>query len=117
MNSRARGATAVFVWPDPEIAIMAAEAAVEILHRKRLAAAVGDERDERDELKDELAAEHARLAGGPDPMPLSRWNRCRRHAAWRPGSRRSYQGKTPARAGLSNSAYMAFRFSGAPCTH
>jgi len=63
MNSRALGATAVFAWPDAEIAIMAADAAVEILHRKRLAVAVDDERDE---LKRELAAEHARLAGGPD---------------------------------------------------
>jgi acetyl-CoA/propionyl-CoA carboxylase carboxyl transferase subunit len=63
MNSRALGATAVFAWPDAEIAIMAAEAAVEVLHRKRLATAVGDERDE---LKQELMAEYARLAGGPE---------------------------------------------------
>jgi acetyl-CoA/propionyl-CoA carboxylase carboxyl transferase subunit len=63
MNSRALGATAVFAWPDAEIAIMAAEAAVEVLHRKRLATAVGDERDE---LKQVLTAEHACLAGGPE---------------------------------------------------
>jgi acetyl-CoA/propionyl-CoA carboxylase carboxyl transferase subunit len=63
MNSRALGATAVFAWPDAEIAIMAAGAAVEILHRKRLATAIGDERDE---LKHVLTAEHARLAGGPE---------------------------------------------------
>jgi hypothetical protein len=42
---------------------MAAEAAVEVLHRKKLATAVGDERDE---LKQVLMAEHARLAGGPE---------------------------------------------------
>lgn len=63
MNSRALGATAVFAWPDAEIAVMAAVAAVEVLHRKRLATAAGDERDE---LKQVLAAEHARLAGGPE---------------------------------------------------
>jgi acetyl-CoA/propionyl-CoA carboxylase carboxyl transferase subunit len=63
MNSRALGATAVFAWPDAEIAVMAAGAAVEVLHRKRLAAAAGDARDE---LKRVLTAEHARLAGGPD---------------------------------------------------
>ncbi|HEY1625114.1 MAG TPA: carboxyl transferase domain-containing protein [Streptosporangiaceae bacterium] len=63
MNSRALGATAVFAWPDAEIAVMAAGAAVEVLHRKRLATAVGDERDE---LKQVLTAEHARLAGGPE---------------------------------------------------
>jgi acetyl-CoA/propionyl-CoA carboxylase carboxyl transferase subunit len=63
MNSRALGATAVFAWPDAEIAIMSADAAVEILHRKRLAAATGDERDE---LKHMLSVEHARLAGGPE---------------------------------------------------
>jgi acetyl-CoA/propionyl-CoA carboxylase carboxyl transferase subunit len=63
MNSRALGATAVFAWPDAEIAVMAAGAAVEVLYRKRLATAVGDERDE---LKLVLTAEHARLAGGPE---------------------------------------------------
>lgn len=63
MNSRALGATAVFAWPDAEIAIMAADAAVEVLHRKRLATAAGDERAE---LKHLLTAEHARLAGGPE---------------------------------------------------
>lgn len=63
MNSRALGATAVFAWPDAEIAVMAAEAAVEILHRRKLAAAAGRERDE---LKHALTAEHSRLAGGPE---------------------------------------------------
>jgi acetyl-CoA/propionyl-CoA carboxylase carboxyl transferase subunit len=63
MNSRALGATAVFAWPDAEIAVMGAEAAVGILHRKQLAAVP---EPERDALKRHLAAEHARIAGGVD---------------------------------------------------
>src|SRR5450755_1166679 len=63
MNSRALGATAVFAWPGAEIAVMGAEAAVGILHRKRLAA-VADH--ERDALKSSLVLEHARIAGGVD---------------------------------------------------
>ncbi len=39
MNSRSLGATAVFAWPDAEVAVMGASAAVNILHRKKLAAA------------------------------------------------------------------------------
>lgn len=61
MNSRALGATAVFAWPDAEIAVMGAEAAVGILHRKRLAAAADHERDA---LKTSLIAEQTRIAGG-----------------------------------------------------
>ena len=34
MNSRSLGATAVFAWPDAEVAVMAASAAVDILHRE-----------------------------------------------------------------------------------
>jgi len=63
MNSRALGATAVFAWPDAEMAVMGAETAVGILHRKKLAA-VPDH--EREELKSRLVAEHARIAGGTD---------------------------------------------------
>jgi acetyl-CoA/propionyl-CoA carboxylase carboxyl transferase subunit len=63
MNSRALGATAVFAWPDAEIAVMGAEAAVGILHRKQLAAVP---EPERDALRSHLAAEHARIAGGVD---------------------------------------------------
>jgi len=63
MNSRALGATAVFAWPDAEVAVMGAEAAVGILHRKALAAAA---EDERDALKARLVAEHTRIAGGVD---------------------------------------------------
>ncbi len=63
MNSRALGATAVFAWPDAEIAVMGAETAVGILHRKRLAAAADHERDA---LKGRLIAEHTTMAGGVD---------------------------------------------------
>lgn len=42
MNSRALGATAVYAWPDAEVAVMAAEAAVDIVYRRRLAAAPPD---------------------------------------------------------------------------
>jgi len=38
MNSRSLGATAVFAWPSAEIAVMGPSAAVNILHRKKLAA-------------------------------------------------------------------------------
>ncbi|MER6829032.1 carboxyl transferase domain-containing protein [Streptosporangium sp. NPDC000563] len=61
MNSRSLGATAVFAWPEAEVAIMGAKAAVEILHRKKLAAVA---QDEREELLAGLAAEHERIAGG-----------------------------------------------------
>jgi acetyl-CoA/propionyl-CoA carboxylase carboxyl transferase subunit len=61
MNSRALGATAVFAWPDAEIAVMGAEAAVGILHRKKLAAAADHERDA---LRSSLVAEQLRVAGG-----------------------------------------------------
>jgi acetyl-CoA/propionyl-CoA carboxylase carboxyl transferase subunit len=61
MNSRALGATAVFAWPDAEIAVMGAEAAVRILHRKTIAAAPDHEREA---LESHLAAEHTRIAGG-----------------------------------------------------
>jgi acetyl-CoA/propionyl-CoA carboxylase carboxyl transferase subunit len=61
MNSRALGATAVFAWPDAEIAVMGAEAAVRILHRKKIAEAADHEREA---LESRLAAEHAKIAGG-----------------------------------------------------
>src|SRR6185369_6563107 len=46
MNSASLGATAVFAWPTAQIAVMGAEAAVGILHRRTLAAAPDAERDE-----------------------------------------------------------------------
>jgi acetyl-CoA/propionyl-CoA carboxylase carboxyl transferase subunit len=61
LNSRALGATAVFAWPDAEIAVMSAEAAVGILHRRKLAEAA---EHERDALKRHLVAEQIRIAGG-----------------------------------------------------
>src|SRR6201987_5064100 len=63
MNSRSLGATKVFTWPDAEVAVMGAKAAVGILHKKKLAAAPDDEREA---LHEELAAEHERIAGGVD---------------------------------------------------
>ncbi len=61
MNSRSLGATAVFAWPEAEVAVMGAKAAVGILNRKQLAAAP---EEEREALHTELAAEHERTAGG-----------------------------------------------------
>jgi acetyl-CoA/propionyl-CoA carboxylase carboxyl transferase subunit len=61
MNSRALGATAVFAWPDVEVAVMGAPAAVGILHRKRLAATPASEREA---LRAKLVAEQERVTGG-----------------------------------------------------
>ena len=63
MNSRSLSATKVFAWPDAEVAVMGAKAAVGILHKKKLAAAP---EHEREALHEELAAEHERIAGGVD---------------------------------------------------
>jgi acetyl-CoA/propionyl-CoA carboxylase carboxyl transferase subunit len=61
MNSRALHATAVFAWPEAEVAVMSATAAVGILHRRALAAAPDDDREA---LRASLIAEHERVAGG-----------------------------------------------------
>jgi acetyl-CoA/propionyl-CoA carboxylase carboxyl transferase subunit len=61
MNSRALGASAVLAWPTAEIAVMGAEAAVGILHRKKIAAAAESERAALTEL---LVREHEIKAGG-----------------------------------------------------
>jgi acetyl-CoA/propionyl-CoA carboxylase carboxyl transferase subunit len=61
MNSRALGATKVFAWPDAEIAVMGAEAAVNILHRKRLHAAT---EEERESLRAQLVREHEHRVTG-----------------------------------------------------
>jgi acetyl-CoA/propionyl-CoA carboxylase carboxyl transferase subunit len=61
MNGRSLGATAVFAWPDAEIAVMGPSAAVNILHRKKLAAASPETREE---LRAQLVAEQIRVAGG-----------------------------------------------------
>jgi len=61
MNSRSLGATAVFAWPEAEIAVMGASAAVNILHRKKLAAT---QPEERDALRAKLVDEQVQVAGG-----------------------------------------------------
>jgi acetyl-CoA/propionyl-CoA carboxylase carboxyl transferase subunit len=61
MNSRSLGATKVYAWPEAEVAVMGAEAAVGIVHRKELAAA-GE--DEREDLRKRLTEEHRLTAGG-----------------------------------------------------
>src|SRR5258707_8213143 len=61
MNSRSLGATAVFAWPNAEVAVMGASAAVNVLHRKKLAAAP---HDQREALRAQLIEEQARTAGG-----------------------------------------------------
>ncbi len=63
MNSRSLNATKVFAWPEAEVAVMGAKAAVGILHKRKLAAAPDHEREA---LHEELAAEHERIAGGVD---------------------------------------------------
>jgi acetyl-CoA/propionyl-CoA carboxylase carboxyl transferase subunit len=52
----------VFAWPAAEIAVMGTEAAVGILHRKKLAAAASE--DERTALRAALEDEHRRTVGG-----------------------------------------------------
>jgi acetyl-CoA/propionyl-CoA carboxylase carboxyl transferase subunit len=61
MNSRSLGATTVFAWPDAEVAVMGAEAAVGVLHRKKLAACA---EEERPALLARLVEEHQRVSGG-----------------------------------------------------
>jgi len=61
MNSRSLGATAVFAWPNAEVAVMGASAAVNILHRKKLAAAPSESREE---LRAKLIEEQMHIAGG-----------------------------------------------------
>jgi acetyl-CoA/propionyl-CoA carboxylase carboxyl transferase subunit len=63
MNSRALGATKVFAWDGAEVAVMGPVAAIRVLHRRKLAEVAPDIRPK---VEAELAAEHARLAGGVD---------------------------------------------------
>lgn len=53
MNSKGMGADVVFAWPIAQIAVMGAEGAVEILHKKRIA-----EADDPDSMRRQLAAEY-----------------------------------------------------------
>ena len=61
MNSRALGATRVFAWPNAEVAVMGAVAAVRILHRRQLAEVP---EEHRQEVEAELAVQHELVAGG-----------------------------------------------------
>ena len=61
MNSRALGATRVFAWPDAEVAVMGAVAAVRILHRRTLASVPPEQLHDKEA---ELAAEHEATVGG-----------------------------------------------------
>ncbi|MEO7196168.1 MAG: carboxyl transferase domain-containing protein [Pseudonocardiaceae bacterium] len=63
MNSRSLGATQVFAWPQAQVAVMGAKAAVGILHRRALAAAA---EGEREALHAKLAEHHEQIAGGVD---------------------------------------------------
>jgi acetyl-CoA/propionyl-CoA carboxylase carboxyl transferase subunit len=62
MNSKGLGATAVLAWPSADIGIMNAGSAVDILHRKELAACASDE--ERATLREERLRDYAQRAGG-----------------------------------------------------
>ena len=59
MNSRDLGADMVLAWPDAELGIMSARAAVGIVHRRELRVAV-DPEAERTRLADTYALEHLR---------------------------------------------------------
>lgn len=59
MNSRDLGADLVLAWPDAELGIMSARAAVGIVNRRELRAA-GDPEAERERLADAYAHEHLR---------------------------------------------------------
>jgi acetyl-CoA/propionyl-CoA carboxylase carboxyl transferase subunit len=61
MNSRSLGATRVFAWPDAEVAVMGAVAAVRILHRRTLASVPPEQLHEAET---QLAAEHEVTVGG-----------------------------------------------------
>jgi acetyl-CoA/propionyl-CoA carboxylase carboxyl transferase subunit len=61
MNSRSLGASAVYAWPEAEVAVMGAEAAVGVLHRKALARVTGADRAE---LLGRLVEQHERESGG-----------------------------------------------------
>jgi acetyl-CoA/propionyl-CoA carboxylase carboxyl transferase subunit len=61
MNSRGLGATKVFAWPQAEVAVMGAPAAIGILHRRELAAISATERVY---VEERLLAEHRQAVGG-----------------------------------------------------
>jgi len=61
MNSKALGATRVFAWPQAEVSVMGAVAAVRVLHRRILADLPIEQRES---MELELAAEHEKISGG-----------------------------------------------------
>ena len=61
MNSKALGATRVFAWPDAEVSVMGAVAAVRVLHRRILADLPIEQRES---MELELAADHEKISGG-----------------------------------------------------
>ncbi len=61
MNSKALGATRVFAWPQAEVSVMGAVAAVRVLHRRILADLPAEQRES---MELELAAEHEKISGG-----------------------------------------------------
>ena len=61
MNSKALGATRVFAWPNAEVSVMGAVAAVRVLHRRILADLPVEQRES---MELELAAEHEKISGG-----------------------------------------------------
>jgi acetyl-CoA/propionyl-CoA carboxylase carboxyl transferase subunit len=61
MNSKSLGATRVFAWPNAEVSVMGAVAAVRVLHRRLLADLP---ESAREDMELELAAEHEKISGG-----------------------------------------------------
>jgi acetyl-CoA/propionyl-CoA carboxylase carboxyl transferase subunit len=61
MNSKSLGATRVFAWPNAEVSVMGAVAAVRVLHRRLLADLP---ENARADMELELAAEHEKISGG-----------------------------------------------------
>ena len=61
MNSKALGATRVFAWPQAEVSVMGAVAAVRVLHRRILADLPAQQRES---MELELATEHEKISGG-----------------------------------------------------
>ena len=61
MNSKALGATRVFAWPNAEVSVMGAVAAVRVLHRRLLADIPAEQRES---MELELAAGHEKVSGG-----------------------------------------------------
>ncbi len=62
MGSKGLGADAVFAWPGAQVDVMGAVAAIEVLHRRELAAESDPQR--RDDLVLRLAAAHEATTGG-----------------------------------------------------